>query len=223
MVVQHVRPRTKHYARLYILAGAGGLLASFLLQRHGMPLPLQLLAASFCLVLLALGVSKQIEPAVSLEITPKAIRYYHTKGNWTLGWDNLQRFGIPQVQHPTRAIELAFLGLRLRHYDEFLQQLSPRLAVHLLQQQRALMAQVIRTEMPPHRQHLEYFEVPDYFTSDTGQRYSGVLATFATRMVLMREMLGFDLYLPQNALDRPLPEFIRYLKELQATRIQHLD
>lgn len=223
-VTQYIRPHTKRNGRLFILAGAGGL--ALLLGVHSqypLPWPIHLTLSGVCLVGIALGIGKIIEPEVSLEITPEHIRYLHFRGRWELSWADVQRFDIPYVQRGLEQVEVPFLGIRLRHYDTFLRQLSPRLAVHLVHQQRPLMMQAIRSEMPSHREYLDYVDVPDAFVSDSGETFRGVIATFAVRMTLMREMLGYDLYISQNALDRPLPEFISHLKALQSTRQRYMN
>lgn len=223
-ITQYIRPRTKRNGYLFMVTGIGSLALLMLVHSvYELAWPAHLTLAGACLVMIALGVGKIIEPETSLEITPTDITYLHFRGRWTLHWDDVQRFDIPKLSRGLEQIETPFLGIRLRQYDQFLSQLSPRLAVHLVYQQRPLMMQAIRSEMPPHREYLDYVDVPDVFVSACGNTYRGVIATFATRMSLMREMLGFDLYISQNALDRPLPEFINHLKALQATRQQHLE
>ncbi|MCC5880665.1 MAG: DUF2982 domain-containing protein [Idiomarina sp.] len=222
-LVQRIRPHTKRNGRVFIVIGAGGLaLLLFVDAQLALPWPLHLSLAAFCLVAMALGVGKLVEPETSLEITPSAMTYFHFRGSWTVNWEDIVRFDVPDVQRGLERQQIPFLGIRLRHYDNFLQQLSPRLAVHLVHQQRPLMLQALRSEMPAHREYLDYVDVPDIYISESGKRYRGVIATFAVRMVLMREMLGYDLYISQNALDRPLDEFIAHLKALQSTRLQHL-
>lgn len=221
---QQIRPHTKRNGRAYIVIGSGGLLLLLLVDaQFPLPWPLYLCLASLCLITLALGVGKVIEPEVSLEITPSAMTYFHLRGAWRVNWEDIVRFDIPDLQRGLEKHQLPFLGIRLRSYDALLQQLSPRLAVHLVHQQRSLMRQAMRTEMPAHREYFDYVEVPDTYQSDSGKLYRGILATFAVRMLLMREMLGYDLYIPQNAFDRPLEAFMAHLKDLQATRLQHLD
>ena len=223
-VTQYIRPLTKRNGRLFIIAGAGGLALVLAVQAVSeIPWPLRLTLSGIFVVMIALGIGKLIEPEVSLEITPEAIRYRHLRGSWTVAWEDVLRFDIPHIQRGLEYSKLPFLGIRLRDYDRFLSQLSPRLAVHLVHQQRPMMMQAIRSEMPAHREYLDYVDVPDIFVTESGKTFRGVIATFAVRMTLMREMLGYDLYISQNALDRPLPEFIGHLKALQATRQQHLD
>lgn len=222
-VTQYIRPLTKRNGRLFIIAGVGGV--ALVVAIHAaieIPWPIRLTLSGIFLVMIALGIGKIIEPEVSLEITPEDIRYIHFRGSWRLAWDDVLRFDIPHTQRGLEYSDLPFLGIRLRDYDRFLSQLSPRLAVHLVHQQRAMMMQAIRSDMPAHREYMDYVEVPSIFVTESGKTVRGVLATFAVRMTLMREMLGYDLYISQNALDRPLPEFIEHLKALQATRQQYL-
>lgn len=223
-ITQYIRPLTKRNGRLFIIAGVGGL--ALVLAIHatvGIPWPIRLTLSGLFVVMVALGIGKIIEPEVSLEITPQDIRYLHLRGSWKLAWEDILRFDIPHIQRGLEYSDLPFLGIRLRDYDRFLTQLSPRLAVHLVHQQRPMMMQAIRSDMPAHREYMDYVEVPNIFVTESGQTFRGVIATFAVRMTLMREMLGYDLYISQNALDRPLPEFIGHLKALQATRQQYLD
>lgn len=221
-VVQRIRPHTKRNGRVFVVIGAGGLLLLLLVDAQlALPWPLHLCLAAFCLVTMALGIGKLIEPETSLEITPERMTYFHFRGSWQIDWDDIVRFDVPDIQRGLERQQVAFLGIRLRSYDAFLQQLSPRLAVHLVHQQRPLMLQAVRSEMPAHREYLDYVDVPDIYISDSGKRYRGVIATFAVRMQLMREMLGYDLYISQNALDRPLDDFIVHLKALQSTRLHH--
>lgn len=223
-LVQKIRPHTKRNGSLFILIGSGAfLLTHFIHLQVTIPWSLRLCISAFSLIAVVLGVGKLAEPATSLEISPQYIRYLHFRGSWELQWSDLVRYDIPVITRGLKQHQTPFLGLKLRSYDAFLTQLSPRLAVHLIHQQRTLMMQAIRSEMPAHRSYTDYIEVADFYRSESGQQYHGLLATFATRMTLMREMLGYDLYIPQNAFDRPLDEFIVYLKALQMTRMQHLD
>ncbi|RUO26465.1 DUF2982 domain-containing protein [Aliidiomarina minuta] len=221
---QHIHPHTKRNGMTFCLLGAGALLLILYVHHNVvlLPWPLRLTLLAFALITLALGVAKLLEPATSLRISPQQITFLHRKGQWQLSWDDILRFDIPRVHRGLELQELPFLGFRLSSYDALLKQLSPRLAVHLLMEQRQLMIMALRSEKPAHKPYTDYFDVPDYFKSESGQVYRGVLATFAVRMQLMRELLGYDLYISQNAFDRPLEEFKTLLVELQTTRQQHL-
>lgn len=223
-LMQRIRPHTKRNGGSYIILAILLVAAMAFTHSQVMPLPwsFRLSLVCFALITVALGVGKLLEPSTSLEITPHSIRYLHFKGSWQLPWDDIVRFDIPTVQRGLQRQPIPFLGFRLRDYDALLQQISPRLAVHLLNDQRSMLATAIRSEKPRERQYTDYFEVPDIFTSDSGRVYRGVIATFAMRMVHLRELLGYDLLISQNAFDRPLEEFLQYLRQLQNTRQTHL-
>ncbi|MGX5913303.1 DUF2982 domain-containing protein [Aliidiomarina sp. Khilg15.8] len=223
-LMQRIRPHTKRNGGSYILLAIVLVIAMAFTHTQvvALPWPLRLSLLCFALITIALGVAKLFEPSTSLEISPQSIRYLHFKGSWELPWDDIVRFDIPTLQRGLRRQPIPFLGFRLRQYDSLLEQLSPRLAVHLLNDQRSLLATAIRSEKPAHRQYTDYFEVPDIFTSESGRVYRGVMATFAMRMVHMRELMGYDLLISQNAFDRPLEEFQEYLRQLQDTRQSHL-
>lgn len=221
---QHIHPHTKRNGLTFCLAGLAAFMLILFVHHHivELPWPLRLALQAFSLITLALGIAKILEPATSLRISPQHITFLHRKGQWQLSWDDILRFDIPRVHRGLELQELPFLGFRLSNYDNLLKQLSPRLAVHLLMEQRQLMVMALRSEKPANKAYTDYFEVPDYFKSEDGQVYRGVLATFAVRMQLMRELLGYDLYISQNAFDRPIEDFKALLVQLQSTRQQHL-
>lgn len=222
-LVQKIRPHTKRNGSLFILVGSGAFILIHLIHLElSLPWPIRFCISAFSLIAIVLGIGKLVEPDTSLEISPEFIRYLHFRGSWELPWEDLVRFGVPIITRGLKQHQTPYLGLKLRRYDRFLSQLSPRLAVHLIHQQRALMMQALRSEMPAHRSYTDYIEMTDFYTCENGKSYRGLLATFAVRMTLMREMLGYDIFIPQNALDRPLDEFISHLKDLQATRGLHL-
>lgn len=223
-LMQRIRPHTKRNGGSYVLLALVVVLTMAFTHSQVIPLPwpLRLSLICFALITVTLGVAKLFEPSTSLEITPQSIRYLHFKGSWQLPWDDIVRFDIPTIQRGLKRQPIPFLGFRLREYDRLLAQISPRLAVHMMNDQRSLLATAIRSEKPANRQYTDYFEVPDIFTSDSGQVYRGVIATFAMRMVHMRELLGYDILISQNAFDRPLEDFQQYLRQLQTTRQSHL-
>ncbi|WP_250894661.1 DUF2982 domain-containing protein, partial [Aeromonas dhakensis] len=54
-----------------------------------------------------------------------------------------------------------------------------------------------------------------HFRSPSGQRYEGVIAMLANRMTRLRDLLGYDLLVPDNSLDRDPAEFVRLLHQYQ--------
>lgn len=169
-------------------------------------------------VLLFLGSAKIIEPPISLEITPQTIRYCHRRGHWQVHWDNIVRYDVPRVQHGLEFDELPYIGFALRDIEPIITTITPRLAVNLLTEQRHLLVVALRHERPDIQDYSPYFEVPDRFAAASGKIYTGVQAMFATRCAHFRELLGYDLFIPVSALDRPPDDFLHWLKQLESTR-----
>lgn len=221
---QLIRPSAKRNALVFCLAAAGLLCLALILRLlevnvHLVGWVALLVSAAFILLL---GVAKLLEPEVSLLITPSELTFYQRRGFWRLGWDDILRFDVPRVHRGLQLEDLPYIAFRLRTDDAILKTISPRLAAHLILEQRHLIVLALRHEAPDRTDYTEYFDVPDKYVSDSGTVYTGVLAMFATRMQQLRELLGYDLYVSANALDRPLPEFRQFLQELQRTRNEAL-
>ncbi|MCC5855701.1 MAG: DUF2982 domain-containing protein [Idiomarina sp.] len=218
-----IRPSAKRNGLALTAIGATLLLFCLFLNATDAPIPgpVLLLLSVIALVILALGIAKLLEPESSFSITPEHICFRHRKGTWVLPWETIQRFDVPRVQRGLHLQDMPFLGIRLREYDTFLEHLSPRLAVYLMMEQRQILLTALRSEKPEHRDYQEYFDVPFRWKSETGVVYEGVLASFALRMTHLRELLGYDLFISENALDRPAHEFRAFLQELESTRSQH--
>ncbi|MNT81027.1 hypothetical protein D3C72_2205730 [compost metagenome] len=98
--------------------------------------------------------------------------------------------------------------------------ITPRLAVRLLTEQRAVLLQAINSERPECLSGGcgasllgEGLLEESRFRSPSGQRYEGVIAMLGNRMVRLRDLLGYDLLVPDNSLDRAPAEFIRLLNQ----------
>ncbi|OIM99377.1 hypothetical protein BFR57_02050 [Idiomarina sp. MD25a] len=216
----NVTPQAKRNAISFcaIAVGLIALLVFMHLIRDDIPVGISVVLGAAAGILLLLGIGKLIEPPVSLVITPDTIRYIHRKGEWQLDWDNVVRFDIPRVHRLMDLEDAPFLGFRVYNNDAILQSISPRLASAILFEQRQLMTMALRHERPDQADYSEYFDIPERFVSSEGRVYKGLIAVFGRRMEQMRELLGYDLYVSANALDRDIYEFKGHLQRLQASR-----
>ncbi|RUO56334.1 DUF2982 domain-containing protein [Pseudidiomarina homiensis] len=165
-----------------------------------------------------LGVAKMVEPPVSLVITPQNIRYEHRRGTWQLEWDNLLRFDIPRTHRGLELEELPYIGFRVHDMEPVLDSISPRLAVYLVSEQRHLLAAALRREQPELNDYTPYYDIPTSYKAPSGKLYRGVQALFAVRCEQLRQLLGYDLYVPASALDRPLDEFCQWMQQVKQHR-----
>jgi len=169
-------------------------------------------------IFLLLGVGKVIEPPVSLVITEEGIRYLHRRGQWQIRWENIIRYDVPRVNRVLELEDAPFLGFRLYRVEEVLDDISPRLASALLFEQRQLLTMALRHQAPEREDYTPYFDIPDGYISPNGTVYKGLIGVFGKRMEQMRELLGYDLYVSANALDRDIYDFKAHLQKLQTSR-----
>ncbi|WP_417436048.1 DUF2982 domain-containing protein [Idiomarina abyssalis] len=188
------------------------------LIRNDIPIGLSVVLGAASGILMLLGIGKLIEPPVSLVITPEGIRYLHRRGQWEIRWENIIRYDVPRVNRVMELEDAPFIGFRLYHVEEVLDDISPRLASALLFEQRQLLTMALRHQAPDREDYTPYFDIPDSYISPGGKVYKGLIGVFGKRMEQMRELLGYDLYVSSAALDRDIYDFKAHLQKLQASR-----
>jgi len=129
-----------------LLVGSFGLVFIMLvnLLRPGTISILEIFLVSVSLVAVFIGFLKTQEPFYSLIITEQLLTYHHKYGSWSLNRENLHHSGIPKAEHGLEYLELNAVGIKLRDTDDFLMDISPRLAGKLLIEQRRLFMQVVQ-------------------------------------------------------------------------------
>ncbi|MGL6516388.1 DUF2982 domain-containing protein [Aeromonas caviae] len=187
----------------------------------------QLLIPAISLLLVGLmtilvGVWKLGEPHFSLSLCQDCLQYHHKYGGWILKWRNIQRIDQPRIHLGWDLVELPYIGLKIKDYDAFLTLITPRLAVRLLTEQRAVLMQAMRSERPDCPTGGcgsgllgEGLLEESRFSSPSGQRYEGVIAMLGNRMARLRDLLGYDLLVPDNSLDRSPEDFVHLLQQYQ--------
>lgn len=176
---------------------------------------------SASIVSLLIGWFKIREPQFSIEISPEEIRYHHRLGNWLLTWDNVLRIGCPRVQQGLEHVDLEAVGIRIKDYGAFLNQVSPRLATHLLMEQRPLLLHQDHNCKTGNCFDHNMFDDKHYTTADA-QTFTGVKAMLANRMTQLRELLGYDVFVSSSDIDREPADFAAFLRQCQEARQQRL-
>jgi len=125
---------------------------------------------------------------------------------WILKWRNIQRIDQPRIHLGWDLVPLPYIGLKIKDYDDFLTLITPRLAVRLLTEQRAVLLQAISSERPDCLTGGcgsgllgEGLLEESRFRSPSGQQYDGVIAMLGNRMARLRDLLGYDLLVPDNS------------------------
>ncbi|MFC3093771.1 DUF2982 domain-containing protein [Alteromonas sediminis] len=173
---------------------------------------------SAAIVTLLIGWFKLREPEHSILITPEQIQYTHRLGKWQLAWSNIQRVGQPRVVHGIEHKDLEMIGLKINDYYDFISTISPRLATHLLMEQRPLLLQSMDKSCTTGMCSGNGFLEDTRFKLPSGKVLTGVQAMLANRMNQLRQGLGFDIYVSGTELDREPHQFVTLLKECQQSQ-----
>lgn len=174
---------------------------------------------SLSLVLLLITWVKYREPSYSLLLSKQDIVYQSRHGQWRLAWQNIQRIDIPKVDQGLNNIAIDMVGIKLKHYPDLLNNISPRLMTNLLMEQRALLFHQLSQEKNKScstgQCASDGLIEDDRYKDKAGNQYKGIQAMFANRMTRVRSLLGYDLYIPASDLDRSKEEFVNLLKQCQ--------
>ncbi|MEI6860106.1 MAG: DUF2982 domain-containing protein [Shewanella sp.] len=167
---------------------------------------------SLGVISLVLGVSKILEPEISLDINQQGLKYHHRRGSIFIHWSNIQRIDIPRGLDGLESIKLPYIGIKLNKINPVLDIVPGRLATGLLTEQRPLLMSAMTLDE-------DLIELEDYMNSEftplliNDERYRGVLAMFGHRCEMLSKNLGFHLYIPVDCLDRSADEFVNLLRE----------
>ncbi|MGL6315566.1 DUF2982 domain-containing protein [Vibrio sp. WXL103] len=152
-------------------------------------------------------------------LTATHLQQHRVKGGWLLSWDNIETIGQCQEDDDGWKRPLPWIGIKIKDYHPFIDSICPRLAVDLLMEQRALLYVGI------HREEREKFQdlvLDSKHVQDGKHYYKGLQATLANRMRHMRGAFGYDIFIAQGDLDRPIEDFIglsrRYLAAANSPR-----
>ena len=169
------------------------------------------------LVTALLGVLKLREPEFSFTLSADHLHFHHKVGGWSLHWRNIIRVDQPRLTRGIDLVDLPYIGLKIRDYDEFLPLMTPRLAVHLLTEQRPLLSMALRYGAISRRDLQDWLIEDNQFRSVNGQHYTGITAMLGHRMGHLRDLYGYDLLIHESSLDREADEFVVLLRSYLAS------
>ncbi|AXT31497.1 DUF2982 domain-containing protein [Pseudoalteromonas tunicata] len=206
----------KHGVETFLVSSLALLILMLAIKlKPGTILIAEIMLISACLVGMLIGYFKMTEPRFSLVFYQDQLEFHHKYGCWELTRENLAVAGIPSIGDELLNKPLNCVGLKVKDYDSFLQQLAPRLAARILIEQRHLLRESLR-EKYQQIQDVESFLVENTdFCSQKGQVYSGLIAMFANRMINLRQLIGYDLLIPLNMLDRNADQFVYLIHRWQ--------
>ncbi|MCG3862898.1 MULTISPECIES: DUF2982 domain-containing protein [unclassified Photobacterium] len=145
---------------------------------------------------------------------------YHSRyGGWSTPWYNISQLGKAEINHHGWQQPLPWIGIKLNNYDDFIQNISPRLAARMIIEQRILLVMAIKnSNVENHTIEDVLFDDEPYQTPN-GNIFKGLRAMLAHRMEYNRKFLGFDFFISEDTLDRPINDFIGLLRRYKAAAI----
>jgi hypothetical protein len=208
-----IKAQAKHHAYSLMLLGLLSLaLITLLAQHYWLEAKLVLIfLVLVSLVVIFIGFIKRLEPETSFLITPQWIRYLHKYGVWQIAWPDIAR--IAQVTETTflERIELPYVGIKLNSLNAIVANISPRLASRLIHEQRPLIHFCLQHRL------LTMDQVIINFTPFKleGKTIKGPVAAFLHQTTILQQALGYHLYIPESAVDRPCQAFVTLLNNCQ--------
>jgi len=206
-----IKPLARHHAQFLSLLGGIILLVTLLLCNffwHQAKLPLMLLIL-IALVIIFIGILKISEPLHSFILTPHKLHFAHRYGAWELNWAEIHYINQVSETYGIERHELPYIGIRLKELTEIANNISPRLASRLLHEQRPLLAFCLRHQLISLEQGVINFSA---YQDKNKSEIIGPIAAFLHQSELLKNALGYHLYIPETALDRDIHDFITLLK-----------
>ncbi|WBA10633.1 DUF2982 domain-containing protein [Salinivibrio kushneri] len=153
---------------------------------------------------------------LSFSLSFMHLQHHSFRGGWVLKWRNIEAIGIPHLHQQGLGEPLPWVGIKIKRYDALLDSISLRMVTHIIMTQRALLITAYRRGDHKPSKPLEDMMFDDTpYRGRNGVLYKGLMAMLANRMRYTRELLGYDLFVSEDLLDRPLEDFVgvtrRYL------------
>lgn len=197
-------------AGLFIFSSIIALLTTSTDTNYYLYFPLLAGALIIGICLLIVGIAKINDVYYRFSLTKEGIHYFTSRGGFTILWQDIQRIDIPKINNGLELQELPYIGIRLKQREHLINSASLPTLSHMLLEQRAL---IMLTE--PNSTlygNAENMLHPDI---KTHHKYQGLQAMFINRMQYLHNTLGYDIYFPNDDLDRPPAEFVQLLREFK--------
>jgi len=160
--------------------------------------------------LLIIGIAKINDVDYRFSLTNEGIHYFTSRGGFTILWQDIQRIDIPKINNGMELTELPYIGIRLNQREHLINSASLPTLSHMLLEQRALI-------MLTDPQSTLYGNADNMLYPDVKvtHRYQGLQAMFINRMQYLHNTLGYDIYFPNDDLDRSPADFVALLRQFK--------
>ncbi|MDD1794740.1 DUF2982 domain-containing protein [Enterovibrio makurazakiensis] len=159
---------------------------------------------------------------LSFSLSDMHLQHHTPKGGWSVKWRDIREIGIPSVSTQGWHQPMPWLGIKLKDYEPLLDGISFRLASHIIMEQRGLLLTAYRRSETQRKTKLEDMMFDDTpYVGASGKVYKGLVAMLANRMKYTRELLGYDVFVSEDLLDRPLEDFVGLTRRYLASAGRH--
>lgn len=158
---------------------------------------------------------------ITYTLTATHINQQFDKGGWVLRWQDIARIELCSYSNQGWNTPLPWIGIRLKHYSNFLDAICPRITTDMLMSQRALLYLGFKQAKSEDAQwkDKEFEDVildSTSFLDESGKQYFGLKAMMANRMRYQRQFHGFDIFISTADLDRSGEAFVGLLRRYLA-------
>ncbi|MFT5808126.1 MAG: hypothetical protein ACI9LG_002427 [Moritella dasanensis] len=161
-------------------------------------------------ILLLVGIVKINDVDYRFSLTNEGIHYFTSRGGFTILWQDIQRIDIPRINDGLALKDLPYIGIRLNQRENLINSASLPTLSHMLLEQRAL---IMLTD--PNSTLYGNADNMLYPNVKVTHNYKGLQAMFINRMHYLHDTLGYDIYFPEDDLDRPPAEFVTLLRQFK--------
>ena len=169
------------------------------------------------MIIVLLAVIKFINTlTVGFTLTFMHCQYHSHYGGWTTTWHNIANIGHATLGSQGWQTSLPWIGIRLKNYDDFIRRICPRVASRILLEQRVLLIMALKYNAYERHQLEDILFDDSPFTTQNGESFRGLQAMLANRMRYNRELFGFDFFIADDVIDRPIADFIGLLRRYKA-------
>lgn len=155
-------------------------------------------------------------PDISFTLTFMHCQFHSKYGGWTAQWKNITQIAPLTISSQGWNTSLPWIGIRLNDYRPFIMNICPRTASRILLEQRILVAMALKYQDDPQYELDDILFDDTPFISDDGYTFKGLQAMLANRMYYNRELLGYDYFISEDLLDRPINDFVGLLRRYKA-------
>ncbi|KJY80897.1 DUF2982 domain-containing protein [Vibrio nigripulchritudo] len=145
---------------------------------------------------------------VSFTLTATHFQQHMFKGGWVVRWNNISHIGVCTYSQEGWHQPIPWIGIKLKDYEPYLDNICPRISTQILLEQRSLLYLGLKQMDNKNIPFEDIVLDSKPYESSNGEQYTGLQAMLANRMAYQRENFGYDIFISTSDLDRSGDEFV---------------